>query len=94
MSVAAFVNRRLGCHWGILRGPPMGFLQWKLAHPSGGLKLRASFLCFWEIFPVSDKTLRLQFSAGFLVSDPQRGDEESPAPPAIFFKEVFELEIY
>lgn len=72
----------------------MGFLQWKLAHPSGGLKLRASFLCFWEIFPVSDKTLRLQFSAGFLVSDPQRGDEESPAPPAIFFKEVFELEIY
>lgn len=71
----------------------MGFFQWKLAHPTGGLKLRASFLRFWEILPVSDKTLMPQFSAGFLVSDPQRGDTESSAPPAIF-KEVFELEFY
>lgn len=45
MFVAAFVNRRAGCHWGILGGPLMGFLQWKSAHPTGGLKLRASFLC-------------------------------------------------
>lgn len=63
MFVAAFVKLRLQCHWVLLRGPLMGFLQWKLAHPTGGLKLRASALGFWEIFPVSDKT---QFSTVFL----------------------------
>lgn len=56
MFVAAFVKLRLGCHWGILRGPLIGFLQWKLAHPTGELKLRASSLSVWEIFPVSYKT--------------------------------------
>lgn len=51
MFEAAFVKLRLGCHWGILRGPLMGSLQWKLAHPTGELKLRASSPCFGEIFP-------------------------------------------
>lgn len=84
MFAAAFIKLRLGCPWGILRGPLMGFLQWMLAHTTGGLKLRASSPSFGEIFPSVQRDSYAAVQRGFLV--PNQGGTRKARHHLLFLR--------